>query len=381
MRVGYVTTYESTEIKAWSGLGYFISKALKDQSIEMIPIGGLSDYTDIFIRAKQHFYGRALKKGYHASRDPKVLKTYACQVAQKLKSLDVDIVFSPGTLPIAYLDCKQPIIFWTDATYAGMVDFYPGWSNLCLESKRNGNRAEQAALSNCQLALYSSDWAASTATQNYVVDPSIVKVVPFGANIICDRTLADIQAIVQHRTDNICKLLFLGVDWHRKGADIAIQTAAALNQQGLKTELTIAGCTPPKNYTLPDYVSIKGFISKATPDGQALIHQLFAESHFLILPSRAECFGVVIAEANSFGIPVVTSDVGGIPTAVTNGVNGAAFSLQTFVEQASNFILKSMDSAASYQQLAEQAFDEYETRLNWQTAGKSVKSLLHGVLA
>jgi glycosyltransferase involved in cell wall biosynthesis len=381
MRVGYVTTYNSTDIKAWSGLGYFIANALKEQSIEVIPIGGLNDYTDLIIRTKQRFYGRIAKKTYQDSRDPKVLKHYADQIAQKLENLDVDVVLSPGTLPIAYLNCKQPIVFWTDATYAGMIDFYPGWSNLCLESKHNGNRAEQAALSNCHLALYSSDWAANTATKNYVVNPSAIKVVPFGANIVCDRTLTDIRAIVNNRVNNLCKLLFLGVDWDRKGADVAVQTAEELNKRGLKTELTIAGCKPPDHYILPDFVSIKGFISKATPEGQATIDRLFSESHFLILPSRAECLAVVIAEAFSFGVPAVTSNVGGMTTAVSNGINGAAFSLQTFVEQASYFILTSMESTTAYQQLAEGAFREYETRLNWRIAGKTVKSLLEDVLA
>jgi len=204
-----------------------------------------------------------------------------------------------------------------------------------------------------------------------------VKVVPFGANIECNRTLNDIQTLVSNRAKNLCKLLFLGVEWDRKGADIAIETAAELNRRGLKTELIIVGCNPPENYKIPGFVSIKGYISKATPEGQATINQLLSEAHLLILPSRAECCAVVIAEANSFGVPVVTSDVGGIPTAVSNGINGSAFSLQTFVEQASDFILTSMESPTSYQQLAKSAFGEYENRLNWQAAGKSVKTLLH----
>lgn len=381
MRIGYVTTYDSSDIKAWSGLGYFIANALKQQSIEIVPIGGLNEYTDIFIKAKQRFYNRITRKSYHGNRNPKVLQHYAAQVTEKIKTLDVDIVFSPGTLPIAHLTCKQPIVFWTDATYAGMIDFYPEWSNLCLESKNDGNRGEQAALSNSQLALYSSDWAANTAIKNYTTNPSKIQVVPFGANIVCDRTLNDIHAIVNNRAKNLCKLLFLGVDWDRKGADIAVETAKELNKRGLNTELIIAGCNPPKNYKLPDFVSVKGFISKATSEGQATINQLFSESHFLILPSRAECCAVVLAEANSFGVPVVASDVGGIPTAVSDGINGSAFSLQTFVEQASDFILTSMESTTSYQQLAESAFGEYENRLNWQTAGKSVKTLLQHVLA
>ena len=85
---------------------------------------------------------------------------------------------------------------------------------------------------------------------------------------------------------------------------------------------------------------------------------------------------MVIAEDNSFGLPAITSDVGGIPTAVRNGLNGAAFPLEAFVEQAGAFILKTMQNTASYRQLAAGAFGQYEERLNWDVAGKRVRELL-----
>lgn len=104
-----------------------------------------------------------------------------------ISTANVDVVFSPGTIPIAHLKTNYPIVFWADATFAGMIDFYPSFSNLCSRSIRDGNRMEQAALSKCSLAIYSSEWAAKTALDNYDVNPQKVKVVPFGANISCDR--------------------------------------------------------------------------------------------------------------------------------------------------------------------------------------------------
>jgi glycosyltransferase involved in cell wall biosynthesis len=289
----------------------------------------------------------------------------------------VDVVFSPGTIPICYLECSKPIIFWTDATYAGMINFYPAWSNLCRESVRNGNKMEQAALTNCRLAIYTSDWAAKTAEANYSVDASKVKVVPFGANIESERNVDDIKIVIAKRPKAICKLLFLGVDWYRKGGDIAVEIARALNNQGLRTELTIVGCYPPKS--TPDFVAVKGFLSKNTKEGQSLLENLLAESHFLVLPSRADCVPVVIPEANSFGLPVVTSNVGGIPTVVRTGVNGAMFPLENFVQQACTFIRKSMENRTIYNQLAASSFGQYAERLNWKVAGKRVKELLEEI--
>ena len=198
MRIAYVTTYDASDVRQWSGLGRYIAEALKQQQIDVRYVGPLAEYADWPIRARRLYYKCVARKGYDRYREPKVLRSYADQVADSLRRLpDVDAIFSPGAVPITYLKTDKPIVFWADATYAGMVGFYPAWSNLCRRSMAKGNTMEQAALSNCRLAIYASDWAAATAKDHYNVDPAKVKVVPFGANIACDRTLDDVRAIVR----------------------------------------------------------------------------------------------------------------------------------------------------------------------------------------
>lgn len=181
-----------------------------------------------------------------------------------------------------------------------MVDFYPGFSNFCTETITSGNKAEQLALSQCRLAVYSSDWAAATTLQYYNVAPSKIKVVPFGANIECNRTLTDTNNIIENKNFDVCNLLFLGVDWHRKGGSRALKVASLLNQRGVKTELHIVGCNPPNN--LPGFVKCHGFVSKKTKQGLRYLEKLLSKSHFLILLSIAKCVAVVFAEASSFGL-------------------------------------------------------------------------------
>jgi len=379
-RIAYVTTYDSNDIENWSGSGYFISKTLEKHCGEVVRIGALHRYIDGTLRIKHAFYRYLLGKGYLLDRSAKVLKSYADQVARRLNGAKVDVVFSPGTLPICYLKTTLPIVFWTDATVAGLTDFYPDWSGLCDASLRDAKMMEQAALSNCRLAIYTSSWAAETAIQNYKVDPAKVKVVPFGANLEYVPGSNHLQMIIAKRPTDVCKLLFIGTDWYRKGGDIAVAVAETLNRLGLKTQLTVVGCDI--NETAPEYVSFKGFVSKKTNEGRALIHQLFVESHFLLVPSRADCVPVVIAEAASFGVPVVATDVGGISTVVTNNVNGHIFpSGPDFITEASRVILNAMETPGIYRQLAMNSFAQYEDRLNWQSAGRRVHELLNSVVA
>jgi glycosyltransferase involved in cell wall biosynthesis len=375
MKIAYAATYDPLNVRNWSGLGYYIAKSLADQSASIEYIGPLTEYRSYLYKGKQLAY-ELVGKRHLRDREPSILENYAEQVAEKLRSISANVVFSPGTIPISYLECSEPIAFWTDATFAGMIDFYPEWSNLSKESIENGHQMEHSALSRCRLALYSSEWAAQTAIDNYQVDSSKVKVVPFGANIEHNRTLEDVKKSVTVRPSNSCNLLFLGVDWQRKGGEVALRVAKELNRQGLKTELTVAGCEPEIDGPIPDFLNVYGFISKSTASGKKQVNELIAGSHFLILPSKAECFGLALCEANAFGVPCLTTAVGGIPTIIKNDINGRAFSERDEPSKYCEYILSLMSDYPKYRQLAYSSFNEYKTRLNWNVAGRTVDGLL-----
>lgn len=380
MKIAYVTTYDATDVRQWSGLGYYIPQSLKNQALSVEYIGSLKERSSLLSKVKQRLYSSFFHKTYLNHREPLILKDYAHQVNKRLSSLDTNIVFSPGTIPIAYLECNQPIVVWTDATFAGMINFYPQFSHLCKETIKNGNAMEQSALERCNLAIYSSDWAAKTAIANYKVNPSKVKVVPFGANIECDRNIDDIKALLESRPSDKCKLLFLGVEWFRKGGDIALEVTKQLNQVGLSAELTVVGCQPIVDGSLPSYVKALGFISKSTKEGREQIDRLIAESHFLILPSIADCTPIVFCEVNSFGVPCISTNLGGIPTVIKDGLNGKLFSKNADIAEYCKYISDIFSNYSQYRSLVLSSFNEYQTRLNWSVAGKAVKKLLNELI-
>jgi glycosyltransferase involved in cell wall biosynthesis len=381
MNIAYVTTYNAQTLSGsneWSGLGYFIAQALKNQSISLEYIGPLKEKIGLNIarKSKKCYYNFFQKKHYEKDTALPILQDYAKQISKKISVTKADVIFSATIRPIVYLDCKQPIVFWADATCAGLVDFYPQYNNLCQESLENWHMMERLALQKCKLAIYASEWAAQTAIDRYNADPAKVKVVPFGANIDSCKTLNEIKDIIESRPSNKCKLLFLGVDWFRKGGDVALKVAEELNNLGLNTELAVVGCQPIVDGTLPSFVKPLGFISKSTTEGKERINQLLAESHFLILPSMAECYGVVFCEANSLGVPCISRKIGGIPTIIKTNINGHLFDFNAEISEYCDYIFRLFANYTDYKELALSAFNEYQSRLNWSVAGKTVKNLL-----
>ena len=392
MKAAWVSVYDAEDPRAYDGRGYYAPISLKNQSISVEYVGPLEPPIILRIYRKlidnKHrllHSNRFIKPGnrrwfsrYHI---PAIFKNYAKQISRQLSESRIDVVCSgvgPCVQPIAYLECKQPIVIWTDTTFASAIDSNPRYFRnvISRESIENILEIEKAALSRCKLAVFSSEWGAQSAIDHYNFDPSKLKVVPFGANLECDRNLDDVKKIVDARSIDKCKLLFVALEWINKGGDVAYQVVKELNRAGIRAELTVVGCQPVIDGPLPDFVRPLGRIDKTTKEGFERLSAAYAESHFLILPSKAESFGHVFCEASSFGVPSLATNVGGIPTAVRNDLNGRTFSKNADTQEYCSYIADLFSNYSRYKDLALSSFNEYESRLNWSVAGRTVKKLL-----
>jgi len=381
INIAYASIFNARDISQWSGTPFYMSKALEQEGMHIDYIGPLKTEFAPGYKLKQFLKKMTFSQRESPRFNADILKNYSKQVAQQLALLkDTQVILSPTINAVAHLDCKQPIVVWTDAVFASLVAFYSPSSSLSAISVQQGNQATAEALSRSRLALFSSDWAAQSAIELYGVNKQKVKVVPFGANIDCQHNLATIQQMIKSRPRDKVKLLFLGTDWHRKGGNIVFDTAKALHAAGQKVELNFVGCMPPKEIKIPDYIKCHGFISKRTPHGIAKITELLRDSHFLFVPSLAEAYGIVFCEANAYGLPCLTSYVGGISTVVKDNINGMTFSLDSPTSAYCDYICNLMQNYTRYEELALSSFHEYETRLNWKVAAQQVQRLIQEIL-
>jgi glycosyltransferase involved in cell wall biosynthesis len=375
VRAAYVTTYDSSDVRAWSGLGYYISRCLELAGIAVERICPLPRRIHPFARACQ-LEAKLQKRGYPLDRDPHVTRAYSAEVERRLESVPCDVVFSPGTIPIAHLDNHRPLAFWADATFASMLQFYPDFRSLSKRAIRVGSDLDTRALEAASVAFYASEWAARSAVEDHGADPAKVEVMPFGANMPITHVRDDVVDIVRRRPTESCRLLFVGVEWVRKGGQRAVEVASLLNERGLPTELHVVGSAPDPSDELPPWVHLHGFVDKSTEAGIALMRRLFEGAHVLIHPAAAEAFGVVFCEAAGHGVLSLASRVGGIPSAVREGVTGALFEASASSDEYADYVWKLMEDRRRYAMLAIGAFDEYQRALRWEAQAKRVGARL-----
>ena len=370
MRIALVSQYD---LNQKSSMSYHVAGSLRKNGCEITGVQVKPEINN-WLRIKERFYRYIARKSYSINRDPILVKRSARQVESQLRRIQPDLVLShwfDGSQPLAYLETDIPYVLWTDVTFATALDFYPHLNKLCKESVRDGKAMEKLALEKACLVIYTSQWAADEAIRTYSLDESKVKVVNYGPNLESTPSYADVKRAVEGRSISPCKLLFLGLEWIRKGGDLAIEIVKKLNAAGIPTELAVAGPVG-LDEDLPEFVKLYGRINKNEKEGLALFEELMRNSHFLLLPTRADCTPHAIFEASANGLPTISSDVGGLKSMVTEGVNGRTFPLDDVVDGSCSVIAEYMNNYDDYIRLALSSYHEYENRLNWVSAGAQV---------
>lgn len=387
MKIAYTTTFDPENPEDWPrrhlglyGAGAKIVQTLKTEDTQVLALGKLERKRSPITQLKWQFYRKFQQKDFYSWADPIVSRHYANQIKQQLIESDADILLCPeNAIPLGRFEPDRPMVLWTDTTLGSLIDFYPYLSNLCGETRCNLSKMEQRVIDRCSLIILSSQWAADQAIKLYGVSLSKIKVIPRGSSQTKSLSDEAFEKALKQRKSGPCQLLFVGVDWERKGGSMAFDVAEGLNAQGIKAELHIVGCAPP--FEAPEFVKVHGFISRTTVEGQAKMAELFQSSHFLLYPTRADAMGVVLSEAASFGVPSLASDIGGVGSVVKTGLTGKTFSPESRPEAYCEFINEYyIEEKSRYQALARSTFEHYKSNMSWPAVGKQARETFRALL-
>jgi glycosyltransferase involved in cell wall biosynthesis len=379
IRVGFLSSHNYLDRTQWSGTLFYMQQALVERGFQVVYLGTPRVYPTW--QRKLLYYGQNLKSLLVPPPFyPPIQRQWLSQVEAQITEADCDFIFAPiASREIALISTNTPIIYASDSTaklFCQEQHYTQGrQSKLSQETLEQIELFDAIALTKAQHVIYPSQWAADSAIGDYGVAPSKVSIIPFGANLEQPPTAAQVWASRQTNPMEPCRLLFIGIDWRRKGGEIAFQTLLDLRQRGINAELVVVGTVPPSPIR-HEKLTIIPQLDKNCPQQRQRLNQLLQQSHFLLLPSRAECYGISLCESSAFGLPVLTTAVGGISTVVRNGRNGYKLPLSASSADYADLLLKILADPDHYQRLTRSARAEYDQRLNWSSWSQNLYALL-----
>lgn len=299
----------------------------------------------------------------------------SCIDKRSFDGCDVVIAYWSGSY-FGRLDInKVPSIYVSDAVFPSMIDYYPSFTDLFKWNIRQGCRLEKNTMDKADAVVFSSDWAKKSAVNFLGQLPDKIHVIEFGANI----SEKDLKRMPKKNNGQL-ELLFLGVEWIRKGGDIAIAATKWLNDNGIPTVLNIVGIKElDSSITDLPYVNNIGFLNKNNPKDYKRLTEIISISKALILPTKAECSAIAFAEASAYGLPVFTYRTGGVPNYIEEGKNGYMLSLDSNGEEFGKLIAECI-SDGRLKKMSETAHEVYERRLNWSVWTEKMRILIMNLI-
>ncbi len=377
------TGEDPADPQSWSGIPYSLRQALEKQvervtvfrppppsrnpvDVALRLVLGVRRYPLWLTRATLRANARALR-GAIAQHRPQAVLSIASMCIAEL-----------GEPPV-------PTFLFSDAPYEAFQDAYRGTIDRPL--RLASFAAEEAdAARKLDGLCYSSAWAVAEARRLYGATgrkgrpmEQLLHVTEMGSNWVPalsrDALLARVDARPQDRVD----LLFLGRDWERKGGPLAVEVTRLLRKAGVPARLHVVGCRPELAL---DYVTVHGPLYRTDPAQAARLSDLFLDSHFLLTPTSAECFGLAFGEAQAFALPPISRAVQALPAVVVDGITGLLLPLAAEAPAYVARILVLRADPAAYRRMAVAARDRFENLLNWDAmATRLVEIFAAGIAA
>ena len=373
IKVGFIGWYSPEDKRALSGTPHKMSELLKS-------IG--CDVTWIKVeKSKKYLLYQKMMRAFGKIGHVRLDCTHSVMGAMlQSKTIDMnavyqcDVLFAPFCSEALYsLNTDKPIIYLSDATFNIMVDYY--FKGLSANAIKQGNKVEQRAMDRSKVIIVSSQWAANSAINDYHQNPSKVHIVEFGANL-------DDRDIIEKTFDydGHLHILFLGVDWKRKGGQIAVDACKWLNENGVPTTLHIVGIKElDESIKKLPYVDYVGFLNKNYPEQYNRLVEVIKECHCMLLPTLQEAAGIAFCECSAYGLPCFSHLTGGVSNYVYNGRNGYLLPLGSTGADFGAKIKECLESG-ELRRTSETANSVYREKLNWNVWASKVESIIRNIL-
>jgi glycosyltransferase involved in cell wall biosynthesis len=248
----------------------------------------------------------------------------------------------------------MPNFVYTDHTHKTNL-YYPTFAPNKLFSTR-WVREEQHIYDNAARIFTMSEHVRRSAIDHYNIPPDKVECVFAGSN-----TETDPRALDNDNFNNK-RIVFVGVDWERKGGPELVNAFRLLLREYPDAVLDIVGCNPEVN--CPN-VNVIGRVPLDE------VKTFFRKSSVLCVPTKVEPFGIVFVEAFAHKIPVVSSNLGALPQIVEHGKSGFLCDPADATMMARH-LGDMIRSPETCQRFGQHGYQRVQEALNWDSVGMTM---------
>jgi glycosyltransferase involved in cell wall biosynthesis len=368
LRIAFATIGDARDIRRGSGTPYYLTRELQRQGHEISFLGPLN-ITPVLPTRLFNYFSKKSGRKYRSYRDPFTGRALGRAVESRLADLDYDILLTNDYSIAAYTRTENPIVLYTDDTfpYVYSQNKHPWLADLSRISVYFCHLTLRRGLARATQSIFASNFTAYEA-EKYTRRK--YKVIPYGANI-------DAPEIIPPRSMGLIRkkghldLLFIGKDWVLKGGETAIRITNKLKEVGIHAKLHVVGSELPAGTMYPDVI-FYGLLNKDKPNEREKLHQLLSNCDTLVVPSKAEGYGLAFVEAAAYGLPSLAYASMGVLTAVQSGRSGILFDPKDDGDAFVHEIESWFQNPERYQRLSEGARDYYEKTANWKVAVSSL---------
>lgn len=359
-----------TDRRTWSGIPFSLYHELKKYySVDTYVVSTKCNIFERIYNKIQRIITREKCMWVYTSR---FAKKASRDLQKRIKTQKYDVIFviqRPSC--ITSLKTNIPIIFFSDCVFSCLNNYY--WFGCKSKETKEYIETQKKALVNADSIILTSHWAEKVTVDDYGISKDKVHVHHFGSNIEVEKVEK-----IEHEGFN---LLFVGADLNRKGINVALEAVNICNKIDPTRHYTlnVVGGIPECDVN-PEEVIVHGFINRNNDAEREKLDYLRAISDVYIMPTRAECAGIVFCEAAAYGIPSLSYATGGVPDYIKDGETGYLFDMNSSAQDFASKIVYLANNKNVLETMQKNARAFYESDLNWEKLGSSIHEEINKVI-
>ena len=259
---------------------------------------------------------------------------------------DACLDFYHGFTPWILTAPPRPYVAWSDCTFRDYIDIFHDRDQFRAKDLARIEHAEAQWLSHARCVLFSSDWAAQRAIDNYRLDARRVA----SAGIFGESEVPDRDAYAGGM-----EFGFVSTDFRAKGGPTVLSAFREARKRYFDISLVVIG-DRLAGFDAEPGVRFTGFLRKEVEAERRQFQEILGHLRALVHPTRSDTTAMVIIEAGYHGCPAIASRAFAIPELVDHGKTGLLLDNPSSVDEVAEAMARLIERPEEYHAMRQAAW-------------------------